>query len=79
LVLAESLCPEQLHVNGTWGQWFFGPDTFSPTFMATRPECAILHCYPAFCDALKFGGYFDPPSIQLPTATAALVRAYASD
>ena len=79
LNLAESLCPEQLHVNGTWGQWFFGPDTFSPKFMATRPECAILHCYPAFCGGLQYGGYFDPPSIQLPAATAALVRAYAND
>ena len=78
LTLAESLFPDHLHVNGNWGQWFW-PDTFSPGFMATRQECPVLHCYPAFCDALKHGGFFDPPAIQLPAAQAALVRAYAKN
>ena len=76
LTLAESLFPDHLHVNGNWGQWIM-QDTFSPGFMATRQECPVLHCYPAFCDALQYGGFFDPPSIQLPAAQAALVRAYA--
>ena len=38
-----------------------------------------MHCYPTFCGADKYGGFFDPPSIQLPAATAALIRAYAND
>jgi endo-1,4-beta-mannosidase len=78
LALAESLFPKHLHVNGNWGQWFWR-DTFSPGFMATRQECPVLHCYPALCDALRYGGLFDPPSIQLPAAQAALVRAYAKN
>jgi hypothetical protein len=78
LTLAESLCPDQVHVMGTWGQWFFH-DTFSPRFMATRQKFPIMHCYPTFCGADKYGGFFDPPSIQLPAATAALIRAYAND
>ena len=52
LTLAESLFPEHLHVNGSWGQWFW-QDTFSPGFLATRQECPVLHCYPIFCGALK--------------------------
>jgi endo-1,4-beta-mannosidase len=78
LTLAESLCPDQVHVNGTWGQWFLH-DTFSPGFMAKRQRIPIMHCYPTFCGADKYGGFFDPPSIQLPAATAALIRAYAND
>ena len=78
LTLAESLCPDQVHVNGTWGQWFWR-ETFSASFMATRQEFPVLHCYPVFCGAQQFGGLFDPPCIQLPAATAALVRAYAKE
>jgi len=78
LGLADSLFPDHLHVNGSWGQWFWH-DTFSPAFLATRQECPVLHCYPFFCGALKYGSYFDPPSIHMPAAQAALVRAYAKD
>src|SRR5437899_484444 len=79
LTLVESLCPDQVHVMGTWGQWFFQDNTFSARFMATRQKFPIMHCYPKFCGADKYGGFFDPPSIQLPAATAALIRAYAND
>ncbi len=78
LSLAESLCPDQFHVNGTWGQWYWN-DTFSPQFMATRPEVPVLHSYPVFSGATHQGGFFDPPSIQLIGAEAALVRAYGHD
>jgi hypothetical protein len=78
LTLAESLCPKQFHVNGTWGQWYF-PDTFSPRFMATRPGIPILHSYPVYSGAVKHGGFFDPPCLQLIAAEAALVRAYAGN
>ena len=78
LTLAESLCPDHFHVNGTWGQWY-SPDTFSPQFMATRPEFPILHSYPVYSGATDQGGYFDPPCVQLIAAEAALVRAYAGN
>jgi endo-1,4-beta-mannosidase len=78
LTLAESLFPRHLHVNGTWGQWM-SQDTFSAGFLAARQECPVLHCYPLFAGALRFGGHFDRPSIELPAIHAALVRAYAGD
>jgi endo-1,4-beta-mannosidase len=78
LTLAESLFPDHLHVNGSWGQWI-EQDTFSAAFLAKRQECPVLHCYPLFAGALRFGGLFDPPAIQLPAIQAALVRAYAGN
>jgi endo-1,4-beta-mannosidase len=76
LNLCDTVSPGKVHVNGAWGQWFF-KDTFSSEFMAKRPIVAIMHCYGRYAGAP--GKLLDSPTIQLPAATAALIRAYAND
>ena len=78
LSLMASVCPEGLHVNGVdEGPWF-DVNTFSPQVLAAAPM-PIIHCYPYWSGALKYGGAMDPPSTKLLAAMAALVRSYAGD
>jgi len=46
--------------------------------MAARPM-PIIHCYPYWTGALKYGVAMDPPSAKLLAAMASLVRSYAGD
>jgi Cellulase (glycosyl hydrolase family 5) len=78
LSLMASLCPEGLHVNGVdQGPWF-EVNTFSPQLLAAAPM-PVIHCYPYWSGALKYGGAMDPPSTKLLAAMAALARSYAGD
>ena len=37
----------------------------------------VMHCYPYWTGAMKYGGAMDPPSVKLLAAMAALIRSYA--
>jgi endo-1,4-beta-mannosidase len=76
--LMQEALPHGLHVNGVDHVPWFEPNTFSPQAMAARPM-PIIHCYPYWTGALKFGGPMDPPSTKLLAAMASLVRSYAGD
>ena len=39
----------------------------------------VMHCYPYWSGALKYGGPMDPPSTKLLAAMASLIRSYAGD
>jgi hypothetical protein len=39
----------------------------------------VMHCYPFWSGALKYGGPMSPPSTKLRAAMAALIRSYAGD
>jgi endo-1,4-beta-mannosidase len=70
--------PGGLHVNGVdHHPWFF-PDTFSARALAAQ-RFPVIHAYPWWSDALKYGGPMDPPSTKILAAFAALVRSYAGD
>ena len=78
LALMGSVSPGGLHVNGVdEGPWF-DVNTFSPQALAAAPM-PVIHCYPYWSGALKYGGAMDPPSTKLLAAMAALVRSYAGD
>jgi len=74
--LMRQALPGRLHVNGVDHHPWFTADTFSPEALAAAPF-PVMHCYPYWTGALKFGGAFDPPSVKLLAAMAALIRAYA--
>jgi endo-1,4-beta-mannosidase len=76
--LMESVYPDGLHVNGVDQQPWFDLTTFSPHALASRPF-PIMHCYPYWSGALKYGGPMDPPSTRLLAAMATLIRSYAGD
>jgi len=78
LSLMASVCPDGLHVNGVDELPWFEVNTFSPQALAAAPM-PVIHCYPYWSGALKYGGPMDPPSTKLLAAMAALVRAYAGD
>lgn len=80
--LMQSVCPEGLHVNGVdQDPWFdsvtySAPTSFSATALAAN--CfPVIHGYPYWSGALKYGGPMDPPSIKMLSAMAALIRSYA--
>jgi len=70
--------PNRLHVNGTDHQPWFRVDTFSPQSLAAKPF-PVMHAYPYWAQALKYGGPMDPPSTRLLAAFSALVRSYAGN
>jgi len=76
--LMNAELPDRVHVNGVDHNPWFKPTTFSPRALAANP-LPVIHAYPYWTGALKYGGPMDPPSVQLITAFAALVRAYAGD
>ena len=76
-LLLRSLLPNHLHVNDVdEGPWF-GHTTFSQEALVSRQAMPVMHCYPYWSGALKYGGAMDPPSVKLLSATAALIRSFA--
>jgi hypothetical protein len=76
--LMQEVVPDGLHVNGIDEEPWFRETTFSPQALAAT-KFPIMHCYPYWSGALKYGGPMDPPSTRLLAANAALIRAYARD
>jgi endo-1,4-beta-mannosidase len=76
--LTQSVLPNGLHVNGVDQQPWFGETTFSPAALIANQRMPVIHCYPWWTGALKYGGPFDPPSTKLIAAMATLVRSYAA-
>jgi endo-1,4-beta-mannosidase len=76
--LMNSAYPGGVHVNGVDHNPWFRPTTFSPRALAANP-LPVIHAYPYWAEALKYGGPMDPPSTRLLVAFAALVRSYAGD
>jgi hypothetical protein len=74
--LMREVLPDGLHINGVDHHPWFEDDTFSPRALA-RARFPVMHCYPWWTGALKYGGAMDPPSVKLLAAMAALIRAYA--
>jgi|CZKL01.1.fsa_nt_gi endo-1,4-beta-mannosidase len=74
--LMHSVLPDQLHVNGVDHHPWFEVDTFSQKALASQ-RFPVMHCYPFWTEAVKYGGAMDPPSVQLLAAMAALIRSYA--
>jgi endo-1,4-beta-mannosidase len=76
--LMHEVLPGGLHVNGVDHHPWFEDDTFSQKALAAA-RFPVMHCYPWWTDALKYGGAMDPPSVKLLAAMAALIRSYAGD
>ena len=76
--LMQQALPDGLHVNGVDHHPWFEPDTFSPQALAAA-RFPVIHAYPWWAGALKYGGAMDPPSTRILAAFAALVRSYAGD
>jgi endo-1,4-beta-mannosidase len=74
--LMNSTLPNHLHVNGVDHNPWFRDTTFSPKALASQ-KFPVMHCYPWWTGALKYGGPMDPPSVKLLAAMAALIRSYA--
>jgi hypothetical protein len=74
-VMDEAL-PGRVHVNGVDHHPWFEDTTFSPRALATQ-KFPVMHCYPYWTGALKYGGPMDPPSVKLLAAMATLIRSYA--
>jgi len=76
--LMNEALPGRIHVNGVDHHPWFELDTFSPQALAAA-RFPVMHCYPWWTGALKYGGAMDPPSVKLLAAMAALIRSYARD
>lgn len=76
LSLMSSVSPGGLHVNGVDEVPWFESNTFSPQNLASA-AMPVIHCYPYWSGALKYGGNMDPPSTKILAAMGALVRSYA--
>jgi hypothetical protein len=76
--LMNSACPNCVHVNGVDHHPWFQADTFSARALASN-RFPVIHAYPYWAEALKYGGPMDPPSTRILSAFAALVRSYAGD
>ena len=74
--LMNELLPDRLHVNGVDNKPWFQPDTFSAEALAAA-RFPVMHCYPYWTGATKYGGAMDPPSVKLLGGMAALIRSYA--
>ena len=74
--LMNELLPDRLHVNGVDNKPWFEPDTFSAQALAAA-RFPVMHCYPFWTGATKYGGAMDPPSVKLLAGMAALIRSYA--
>lgn len=73
--LMETVCPDGYHVNGV-NELPFESNTFSLQALASRPM-PVMHCYPYWSGALKYGGPMDPPSTKLLAAMATLTQSIA--
>ena len=73
----DSALPGHLHVNGVDHMPWFTVDTFSPQALIADQRLPVMHCYPYWTGAMKYGGAFDPPSVRLLAGMAALIRSYA--
>jgi endo-1,4-beta-mannosidase len=76
--LMNECSPSGIHVNGVDHHPWFEPDTFSAKALAAK-RFPVIHAYPYWSQALKYGGPMDPPSTHILSAFAALVRSYAGD
>jgi endo-1,4-beta-mannosidase len=74
--LMNDLLPDRLHVNGVDHHPWFEPDTFSPQALAAA-RFPVMHCYPYWTGAMKYGKAMDPPSVRLLAAMAVLIRSFA--
>ncbi len=74
--LMNEALPGRLNVNGVDHHPWFEGDTFSPRALAGA-RFPVMHCYPWWTGALKYGGAMDPPSVKLLAGMAALIRSYA--
>jgi endo-1,4-beta-mannosidase len=74
--LMNEVLPGRLHVNGVDHHPWFEDDTFSPRALAAA-RFPVMHCYPYWTGAVKYGGATDAPSVKLLAGMAALIRAYA--
>jgi len=75
--LMESVLPGQLNINGVDQAPWFESNTFSPRALVARQIMPVMHCYPYWSGAVRYGGAMDPPSVGLLAAMAALIRSYA--
>lgn len=76
--LMDEAAPGTLNVNGVDEQPWFERTTFSPEALAAH-RLPVIHCYPWWTGALKYGAPMDPPSTKLVAAMATLARAYMRD
>jgi hypothetical protein len=74
----NEVLPGKAHVNGVDHHPWFEDDTFTPQALAAA-KFPVMHCYPWWTGALKYGEAMDPPSVKLLAAMAALIRSYAGD
>jgi endo-1,4-beta-mannosidase len=74
--LMNEVLPAGLHVNGVDHHPWFEPDTFSAQALAAA-RFPVMHCYPYWTGAMKYGGAMDPPSVRLMAGMAALIRSFA--
>ena len=79
LTLLETLCPEQVHVNGVDHAPWFSPCAFSAKALANRQKIVALHAWTLFTGAIDRGGPLGAASLKLSAGMAALARAYAGD
>jgi hypothetical protein len=75
--LIDSVLPGHLNVNGVDHQPWFERTTFSPQALVNDQRMPVMHCYPWWTGALKYGGPMDPPSVRLLAGMAALIRSCA--
>lgn len=73
--LMNRVLPDGLHVNGVDHLPWFKADTFSPQALAAA-RFPVVHCYPHWTGATKYGGAMDPPSVKLLASMAALTRSF---
>lgn len=74
--LMNEVLPDHLHVNGVDHEPWFREDTFSPQALAAA-RFPVMHSYPYWTGAVKYGGAMDPPSVKLLAGMATLIRSYA--
>jgi len=75
--LIDSALPGRININGVDQAPWFEETTFSPQALIENQKISVMHCYPYWTGALKFGGAMDPPSVRLMAAMATLIRSYA--
>jgi endo-1,4-beta-mannosidase len=73
----ESVFPGHLNVNGVDEDPWFERTTFSQKSLISEQGMPVMHCYPYWSGAIKYGGPMDPPSVKLLAAMATLIRSYA--
>ena len=75
--LMNAALPGRLPVNGVDHWPWFSDTTFSQQALVAAQRMPVMHCYPYWTGAMKYGGAMDPPSVKLLAAMAALIRSYA--